>query len=158
MLRREFCLRGDGCVLADVFTLVWQILVDASIECGRWSFPEQNSPFALGIYLIPMISWRRLANPTELCYYFVRCPASYHRAEKAARHGHRPLRNQSIKRLILFPDSPALFSFWRALAQRYGLFTLARMKNSLRISVHSYLEIVCRTSNAAHNKEGVSYA
>lgn len=35
---------------------------------------------------------------------------------------------------------------------------VSQNENSLRISVHSYLEIVCRTSNAAHNKEGVSYA
>lgn len=84
------------------------------MECVRWSSPEQNSPFALGNYLIPMISWRRLANPTELCYYFVRCPSSHHCAEKLPVTGGNLA--QSIKGLMLFPDSPALFLFWRASA------------------------------------------
>jgi len=48
-----------------------------------------------------------------LCYYFVRCPSSHHCAEKLPVTGGNLC---AIKRLMLFPDSPALFLFWRASA------------------------------------------
>ena len=111
----EFCLRGDGCVLADVFTLVWQILIDASIECGRRSSPEQNSPFALGIYLIPMISWRLTCKSDRVVLLFCQMSSLSLSCRKSC-PSWAATSAQLIKRLILFPDSPALFFFWRASA------------------------------------------
>lgn len=84
------------------------------MECGRWSSPEQNSPFALGTYLIPMISWRLTCKSDRVVLLFVRCPSSHHCAEKLPVTGGNLA--QSIKGLMLFPDSPALFLFWRASA------------------------------------------
>lgn len=158
MLRRAFCLRGDGYVLADVFTLAWQILIDASIEYGRWSSPEQNSPFALGTYLIPMISWRLTCKSDRVVLLFCQmsslplscrksCPS---RAATSAQSIY-----QTIDTVSGFARAVSLLACVSA-ALRF--IHVSQNENSLRISAHSYLEIVCRTSNAAHNKEGVSYA
>jgi len=64
---------------------------------------------------------------------------------------------QSIKRLMLFPDSPALFPFWRASAALRFIHVSQNEKLASHLS--TFLSgNSCRTSNAAHNKEGVSYA
>lgn len=85
------------------------------MECGRWSSPEQNFPFALGTYSISddIVAADLQIRPSCATILSDVQPPIVVPKKLPVTGGNLA---QSIKGLMLFPDSPALFLFWRASA------------------------------------------